>query len=262
MKNIDLTGKRYGLLTVLKQDQDEFENKYWLCKCDCGNIYSTYTHVLEKNKKKHCGCIKYKELTGERFGKLTVLKNTNKRKRRYVIWKCKCDCGTEFETSSNNLLSGKTKSCGCLKKGNIIKMHSHNKKTKIDGIQVSSIQNYFLRKNNKTGTTGVSQSRNDKFNAQISIKGKKYNLGEYETIEKAIEARKNGEKKYHEPFLNKRENILKAIRIKQEKEIAQEEKRKKMERQIKELIEFEKRLQIHAKKIGKEINLPYDVIVD
>ena len=56
-----------------------------------------------------------KDLTGKRFGRLIVLKLSNtqipKANRR---WDCICDCGNEVTTVGSNLVTGHTKSCGCL----------------------------------------------------------------------------------------------------------------------------------------------------
>ena len=56
------------------------------------------------------------DLTGQRFGRLIVLRDTGKRCWRYVVWLCRCDCGKLVEVLSNNLKLGRTKSCGCLQK--------------------------------------------------------------------------------------------------------------------------------------------------
>ena len=58
---------------------------------------------------------KIKDLTGLKFGFLTVLEKTEKRVGGSVIWKCICDCGNTTEVSSGNLHSEHTKSCGCHK---------------------------------------------------------------------------------------------------------------------------------------------------
>lgn len=57
---------------------------------------------------------KKKDLTGQRFGRLTAIEDTGKRKYSYVVWLCKCDCGNVTEVVSDSLRSGNTKSCGCL----------------------------------------------------------------------------------------------------------------------------------------------------
>jgi hypothetical protein len=65
-----------------------------------------------------------KKLNGKQFGRLLVISDTEKRKHRYVIWKCLCECGKYTEVMSQHLLSGHTKSCGCTKK------HGHTSKGK------------------------------------------------------------------------------------------------------------------------------------
>ena len=63
------------------------------------------------------------DLTGQRFGRLRVIKETEKRNRNggNVIWLCECDCGAVVEVSSENLRRGATKSCGCYNRDIITK---------------------------------------------------------------------------------------------------------------------------------------------
>lgn len=56
----------------------------------------------------------FKDLTGQRFGKLIALEKLNKKGKTY-FWKCKCDCGNFCEKEVQYLLNGDTKSCGCLR---------------------------------------------------------------------------------------------------------------------------------------------------
>lgn len=55
------------------------------------------------------------DLTGQRFGKLVVLEIAET-KNWNVYWKCQCDCGNTKNVLAARLRSGKTKSCGCLRK--------------------------------------------------------------------------------------------------------------------------------------------------
>ncbi len=56
-----------------------------------------------------------KDITNQRFGKLTALYPTEKRtKDGNVIWHCVCDCGNETDVSRRCLVRGNTHSCGCL----------------------------------------------------------------------------------------------------------------------------------------------------
>ena len=53
------------------------------------------------------------DLTGQVFGKLTVLKSTNERKHGSVIWECKCECGNVVRLAARSLIQKGQKSCGC-----------------------------------------------------------------------------------------------------------------------------------------------------
>lgn len=55
-----------------------------------------------------------RDITGERFGKLTALHPTSKREYRGVVWHCVCDCGNHKDVSRNSLIMGNIKSCGCI----------------------------------------------------------------------------------------------------------------------------------------------------
>lgn len=58
---------------------------------------------------------RYKNLKGEKFGRLKVLKIAGRDEvSRCILWKCKCNCGNTTIVRSNSLLTGNTKSCGCL----------------------------------------------------------------------------------------------------------------------------------------------------
>lgn len=117
---IDLTGQRFGRWTVLYRTQNN--NTYqamWFCRCDCGTERIVNGQSLRRGLSTNCGCKRkqtcIEDLTGRRFGKLTVLELTTFRSHKHCVWKCKCDCGTICNIASNSLLSGKRISCGCIK---------------------------------------------------------------------------------------------------------------------------------------------------
>jgi hypothetical protein len=58
---------------------------------------------------------RHKDLTGQKFGKLTALRINGQRKDRCLLWLCKCDCGKERTVPGKCLWDGHTKSCGCIK---------------------------------------------------------------------------------------------------------------------------------------------------
>lgn len=64
---------------------------------------------------------KVKELTGQKFGKLTVIKRVGNDKFGLPLWECECECGSIAIVSGQRLREGRTKSCGCFKKEAITK---------------------------------------------------------------------------------------------------------------------------------------------
>jgi len=59
---------------------------------------------------------KIKDLTGQRFGKIVAVRPTDERSGTHIVWECLCDCGATTYVSSVQLTTGKTKSCGCLRR--------------------------------------------------------------------------------------------------------------------------------------------------
>jgi hypothetical protein len=55
----------------------------------------------------------FKDITGQRFGRLTALKPTSERRYASVVWLCQCDCGQQVSIDGKNLRRGDTRSCGC-----------------------------------------------------------------------------------------------------------------------------------------------------
>ena len=131
-KLIDLTGQRFGHLTVIERGDDYISpsgipTPKWKCQCDCGNIVDVESRSLRYGKTKSCGCSKgelislaiSEDLTGQKFNRLTVIKRGEDlicKSRNVIRWLCRCECGNETLVNTSSLKSGKTKSCGCLQK--------------------------------------------------------------------------------------------------------------------------------------------------
>ena len=91
---------------------------YWYAKfkCpQCGKIFETSINHITTGRTKTCGCSR--DLTGRKYGKLTVIKKTGKKvpNDNHLIWLCRCDCGNYKEVNAGSLTTGLTLSCGCLK---------------------------------------------------------------------------------------------------------------------------------------------------
>ena len=121
----DLTGKKFGRWTVLKYYGKTSNGHYWTCQCSCPlkTIREVSAQSLRNGKSQSCGCLQkenasknsLKDLTGQTFGKLIVIKRIgNKNNKRGARWLCQCSCGNYHEVSSNSLIQGLVKSCGCL----------------------------------------------------------------------------------------------------------------------------------------------------
>ena len=128
-KLIDLTGNKYGRLTVLHKDNERKTNSgsYWVCQCNCGKIKSVKSSSLRRGEIESCGCLRnertYKanehnrdHLEGQKFGKLTVIERDETKPRGIVYWICICDCGNILSIRGHDLKrkdGNQTISCGC-----------------------------------------------------------------------------------------------------------------------------------------------------
>ncbi len=73
-------------------------------------------------------------LVKQKFEKLAVVRQNGKDNNNHVLWLCLCDCGQEVVVQSSHLITGHTKSCGCLKREGNNTKHKHtlnNKPSKI-----------------------------------------------------------------------------------------------------------------------------------
>lgn len=86
------------------------------------------------------------DLTGQKFGKLSVLEITSERRNRQVVWKCQCDCGNITYVVSQSLRTGHTQSCGCSQKEKRAEDLSNQKFGKLLVLE----RNFEKKSNNRT----------------------------------------------------------------------------------------------------------------
>ena len=264
-KQADLTGKKFGILTILKyippKDiekevplEQRWKNSYggwlgmWKCRCECGNTFYATTQRLLKGQATSCGCEKKREdLSGKRFGRLVVLEEVPSgnpfykrfKRTKSGYWKCQCDCVKITYSSRWLLEKGGKISCGCYQsdKAKPILKIAQIMRGDVDGTNVKALQRALDGKkyaNNESGCSGVYQIKNGKYRAQIYFKKKYYHLGYYDNIEDAIEARKTAEQDLYKEFLEHYENDLKA-----EVEAEISRKRNQALKEVKEYIQLE-----------------------
>ncbi len=220
MKSVDLSGKKFGKLTVIQKTDTKRKGSYlWLCQCECGQTILLESYKIRRELVKSCGCSRkgkntkdltkkkpvsscgcvragaIKNIAKQRFGKLTALRPTTKRKGGSVVWTCLCDCGRTTEASYNDLVSGNTRSCGCL-------IHEKGRPglSYVDQTCIESLKSKALHKNNTSGYTGVQKQRG-KWVALISLKKHRYYLGTYERFEDAVFVRQRAEQLLHDQFV-------------------------------------------------------------
>jgi hypothetical protein len=117
LKIKDLTGQRFGKLIAIRRDKKKTSKKdCWFCQCDCGNTKIISMSQLTGGITTSCGCGNHEDLTGLKFGKLTVKQYSYKRDNEFY-WICDCECGGKKTASAHGLKRGDVKSCGCIPKG-------------------------------------------------------------------------------------------------------------------------------------------------
>lgn len=133
-KLIDLTGQKFGRLTVLYRVNKNNNRTFWHCICECGNEKDVDGKQLRGGFTKSCGCLNkelisertQKDYTGKKFGKLTLLERLPNYKGNRTYYRCLCDCGTIKNICGSNIVREHTTSCGCQSSRKNSKTKSYN----------------------------------------------------------------------------------------------------------------------------------------
>ncbi len=116
----DLTGQRFYKFEIIgRSTNPELRRQgYWKCRCACGKVKEIISNSLREGIVKSCGSAscktttRYRDLTGNRFGRLVAQTWFSKNNTRF--WVCLCDCGKQNIVRTANLTTGQVRSCGCL----------------------------------------------------------------------------------------------------------------------------------------------------
>lgn len=121
---VDLTGKKFGLLTVIDLKSRLPGKHIWSCRCECGKVKEVVGRALRIGQTQSCGCLrglpgkkgyKHSNLVGKKFQHLTVVCRVEN-KGNHSQWLCICRCGNSTTVMGQKLRQGLTRSCGCIKK--------------------------------------------------------------------------------------------------------------------------------------------------
>lgn len=221
----DMKGKTVNGFKILEVYRENRRSMAQVVCPVCGKIYAIRVERIKINKS--CGCdakMKMKNLTGEKFGRLTAIEPTERKvSNGSIVWKCLCDCGNITYVDSGSLTKGRIKSCGCLRKPHERKHGQEiGEATKEQCIEGTNIRNLTMKRSkaNTSGIKGVSwDKRRNKWAAQIEFKGKSYYLGRYTNKEDAREAREKAEKELFGKFLEGHKEYINDKKIGRDKNV-------------------------------------------
>ena len=233
-KCIDLTGQRFGNLTVIERAENYIspsgqQKAQWLCRCTCENLVIVQSQSLIKGLTKSCGCLakeitskikkKYNtyDLSGEygigytAKGEEFYFDLEDYDKIKNYCWHIDKDgyvCTSDYNNGKNNHKKMHRLIMNCIdadydidhKNGKLSK-HDNRKFNLRIATRSQNNMNHDLRNDNTSGVTGVVWNKNkNKWHSRIFINNKRISLGYYTKFEDAIKSRKEAEEKYFGEF--------------------------------------------------------------
>lgn len=207
---IDRTNQRYGSLIVIKRAPNNKENKaMWLCECDCGNTVVVPASQLANGQKYSCGCL-YK-------GKPILYRRTHKNKLYNqwsgMIYRCTHESASHYERYGERGVSVCKEWIDSFESfADWSIANGYSDTLEIDRIDnngnyspdncrwVSHMENSRNRNTRKTSKSGVAgvMFREDiqKWRVSIGVNYKRINIGNFDSFDDAVAARKKAEQEY------------------------------------------------------------------
>lgn len=220
----DLTGQKFGRLTVIERAEDYVSSKgkkyiQWVCKCDCGNDAIVFGSNLTNNHTQSCGCLNG-EVASKNFKKFNKYDLSGEYGIGYTF------NGDKFLFDLEDYQKIKDY-CWCVNSdgylltylnSKIIRMHrfltdgqliDHINGNTLDNRKINlrvankskNGMNRYLQSNNTSGVTGVYWNKNlNKWSSHITINRKNIYLGSFDNFDDAVKVRKEAENKYFGEF--------------------------------------------------------------
>lgn len=214
-KLIDLTGVKFGRLTVIKRDDTKDSKVKWICKCLCGNYKPVYGSYLRSGETESCGCLRKESLikrstkhgnapregVSPEHSTWHAIKQRcgNPNHKRYKDYGGRgisiCD---RWNNSFMDFLSDMGEKPS---PKHSIERIDVNKNYEPDNCKwattLEQARNQRVRSDNKTGTKGVHWcSTKQRYKVMITVNGKLKHIGTFKILKEAKEAREKAESKY------------------------------------------------------------------
>lgn len=193
----NLTGNKYGRLTVLGDDGTRTRSGkvLWHCLCECGDTTYVRADHLKNGSVVSCGCLneekkheRFKDLAGSETDSFQIVDRAYSKNQR-VYWNCICKhCGNHIELQSNQI--ERNSSCGC----------KQNRSTKERMAEISDPESLKTNKVTAKSSTGVRgvyfNKRKKRYQVFINVDKKPKYLGSYVSLEEAAKIRREAEIEY------------------------------------------------------------------
>lgn len=231
-KFIDLTGKKYGRLIVIKRVETKNGSPLWECECDCGKHIKTNSRELRHGHTRSCGCLK----------KETIIQFNRNTKRKYNTYDLSGEYGVGYTSKgeefyfdledyekikdhcwlidNNGYVEYSKRNAGVAKHVLMHRVimnacdeedvdHINGASTRNDNrkcnLRVCTHQknmcNYSKPKNNTSGITGVSwDNTHQVWKAYITYNNQRVALGAFYDFDDAVRTRLLAEKKYFQEY--------------------------------------------------------------
>ena len=204
-KFINRTGERFGRLLVLEEaGRNQLKKVLWKCKCDCGNVVVRTSGDLVTGNSISCGCYLKERITKHGGYKKSSYNTWRAMMRRCYKEKDKdypryggqgisvCERWHDYKCFVEDM--GEPEGDETLDRVDVY--GNYNKDNcRWAGVKVQN-RNVRIRKNSKTGVTGVSKTNSGTYMAKVTVKKVSYYSKCYATVEEAAAARKELEVKY------------------------------------------------------------------
>lgn len=207
----DLTGEVFGKLTVTSFSEHKGTHYYWNCICECGNVSTPERYSLSSGKSKSCGCDNISKLivantshgqSGTRFYKIwqgMKKRCMNPKATSYKFYGAKgvkvCDRWISYENFAEDMQKGYNDTL------TLDRIDGTKDYTPENCRWVSmSVQDYNkpMSDRNTSGCVGVYfDAKANKWRAYIGVEKQRINLGSFDNLNCAVEARKQAEIKHY-----------------------------------------------------------------